>query len=288
MSQILGNRRPAGSVAEAIQLIDDVGNRCAKLLEITSAMPPALMAQLRDFLVRRHGPAFRDSLLATAKILVEIPAPLTESEKRQTRASPYKWDEVKRDQIYLKIMLPALGLFDGLRAPQANILTGLDIRSGKKATTAEAKAIKALPSRDTRLGRKLWAQLIVELTLSGKYWANAGEVGSGGWLYDKIAKSSLRSRRGKRAMIFKGRYGVKAATGYRGVSPREFIDLPAVKKVEVLDMSLRGQNEPLSAVKVVSVSARAEKIEHMAATPKELKRGLIEEIERRLASIPRK
>ena len=164
-------------------------------------------------------------------------------------------------------------------------MTGRDTRSGRLITPTEKRAIKALQPLPE--GLKDWAQLIVQLTISGKYWATPTDMKPGGALYNAIRVRAVRNRQGKAIQAFRKRYGVQSNGRLRDVFPREFLELPANKQEEVIDRSKRAGGEVLCIAKVESARRRANFIQSMAPTDPELKSELTAVVKERLETVPR-
>jgi hypothetical protein len=235
------------------------------------------------------------SLHQIRKIVEAIAKPLDEDDRRRLKASPIKskgaGDEVKEDAIYFDIIMPAYGLFYGLRECGPNLMTGRDIRSGNLITSAETKAIKALPPLPQ--GRTKWAKLIVQFTLSGRYWARPDAMQPKGTLFEALKERAMRNRQGKAVRKFKGRYAIRRDDSipindpYRGIEPSEFVRLSQDKKLEVIDQSKRASKEPLDCTKCIRVTSQAENILAMEPTKNELQRELIAVVNERLRTVPR-
>jgi hypothetical protein len=164
-------------------------------------------------------------------------------------------------------------------------MTGRDIRSGNLVASAEAEAIKALPPLPE--GRKKWAKLIVQLTLSGRYWARPDAMKPAGDIYEAIKQSAVRNRLRKAISRFQQHYEVLNNNQRRGVSPREFLRLSEAQKLAVIDKSERAGDEPLDNVKSTHVAKKAETIMAMVPTQSELTLELTAVVEDRLKTVLR-
>jgi len=233
-------------------------------------------------------------LVEMRRALAVIAPPLEEQDKERLARSPVRWEEVKRDMFYLEVMLPALCLFYAVRSPKPDWTAGIDMRSGNRVSPEEERAIRALPELDEKR-RGTWALLILELTVSGKYWTISAALNAGGKLYESIAARAMRNRQGKRVRDFKSRYALPQidARGewrgeWRGIAPVDFLKLADAKKGEVVDRSSRAGEDPLIGRKLKTAVDRAKKIAEMKASPAEIRSELFVEIQDRLMTIPRK
>ncbi len=278
--------RNGGEQDEAIcQLLNCIASASAEIAEIFNYGYD--VNEFERVVRKRLGLA---SLGQIREVIAAIAKPIAEDDRRRSKASWIKslaaGDNVKEDEIYYRVMMPALSLFHNLRECAPNIMTGREIRSGKLVTAKEKRAIKAL--QPLPKGRKKWAKIIVQLTLSGEYWAKHSALEAGGAIYKALAASAVRNRKRKLAEIFADRYHSKIrGRDTRKISPDGFLLLSADEKMKVIDRSPRAGGAFLDEAKISAVSHRAAKIVNMTATPYELKLALREVVEGRLKTVPR-
>ncbi len=267
------------------QLLDCIANASAELVELREYGHP--IQEFERVVRRRLG---LGSLKLIREVVEAIAKPIEDDDRKRMQAAPIKsqaaGDRVKEDDIYYGVIMPALSLFLNLRERPLNLMTGREIRSGKVISSGERRAILGL--RPLPAGRAAWTKLIVKLTLSGRYWTNRSEMKPRGKIYEALAESAVRNRKGKAQRAFKQRFAVLSNGDKRGIYPKEFLEYPAERQLEVIDCSRRtGGREPLDEEKARRTWARANAIQTMVPTPLELERELTVQVVDRLKTNPR-
>jgi hypothetical protein len=134
------------------------------------------------------------------------------------------------------------------------------------------KAIENRPFSPAK-SPKACARLVIKLLRSDFIWKDQIHLRPGGAIYEALADRAMSNRKKKEQRSFKKRFGV---------TPARFRNLTEDQKMEVKDLSPRGEKEPLSVAKTKTAHKRATRIETMRPTPKEFRSALMEGI---LASV---
>lgn len=185
--------------------------------------------------------------------------------------------------IFHRILVPAVGLFERVRSKDQGPFSLLDFRSGCAIEPDDIKAIRRLPHL-TNSSRRAWAEQIAGMSLSGKYWATTTDFEPGGWLYLELKERALGKGMWAQRKRF-ARYQIEGAKGTpRPITPEEFIGMSLNRRFEVIDTKARGRPEPLSNHQAERVAAKARKISDASPTPAALRAALVEQVSNRLRS----